>query len=302
MCASRVRGLGVLASGRVGSGATPRQSNSAEAAAGLTLVLRPVDDFAVEQMDPALGGSRVHKGAIWGKQIENPGYKVLLLRGGITRTRRSMMKSTRCICRTVAVLVVLVGTTAMVSAQGARTGDRPVPETFTATTTNMEPAGESLRFSVLRWSSEEDRHEVLSILTSEETQNEEAESAEPQALQELPSVGHLWLGSSGVGYSLKYAYRLATPDGGERITFITGRSLGSFAREPWRAVDEPNPPVTGYTVIELRLDADGNGEGKMSLAADVVFDTEAGTVALDSYETTPVLLEAVTREPPPYGA
>ena len=222
------------------------------------------------------------------------------------------MKSTRCIWRTVAVLVVLVATTAMVSAQGARTGDRPVPETFTATTTNMEPAGESLKFSVLRWSSEEDRREVLSILTpeeaqSEETENEEAESedaesADPQALQELPSVGYLWPGSSGVGYSLKYAYRLATPDGGERITFITGRSLGAFAREPWRAVDEPNPPVTGYTVIELRLDADGHGEGKMSLAADVVFDTEAGTVALDSYETTPVLLEAVTREPPPYGA
>ena len=38
----------------------------------------------------------------------------------------------------------------------------------------------------------------------------------------------------------------------------------------------------------------------MSLAADV--DTEAGTVALDNYETTPVLLEAVTREPPPYEA
>ena len=222
------------------------------------------------------------------------------------------MKSTRCIWRTVAVLVVLVATTAMVSAQGARTGDRPVPETFTATTTNMEPAGESLKFTVLRWSSEEDRHEVLSILTpeeaeSEETQNEEAEnedaeSADPQALQELPSVGYVWPGSSGVGYSLKYAYRLATPDGGERITFITGRSLGAFAREPWRAVDEPNPPVTGYTVIEFRLDADGHGEGKMSLASDVVFDTEAGTVALDSYETTPVLLEAVTREPPPYGA
>ena len=38
----------------------------------------------------------------------------------------------------------------------------------------------------------------------------------------------------------------------------------------------------------------------MSLAADV--DTEATTVALDNYETTPVLLEAVTREPPPYEA
>ena len=96
-------------------------------------------------------------------------------------------------------------------------------------------------------------------------------------------MGYLWPGSSGLGYSLKYAYRLAMPNGGERITFITGRSLGAFAREPWRAVDEPNPPVTGYTVIELRLDADGNGEGKMSLAADVMFDTEAGTVALDNY-------------------
>ena len=80
-----------------------------------------------------------------------------------------------------------------------------------------------------------------------------------------------------------------------------GRPLGTFAREPWRAVDEPKPPGT-YTVIELRLDADGNGEGKMSLVADVVVDTEAGTVALDNYETTPVLLEAVKREPSPYGA
>ena len=221
------------------------------------------------------------------------------------------MKSTLRIRRAVAVLVVLVATTAMVSAQGARTGDRPVPETFTATTTNMEPAGESLKFTVLRWSSEQDRREVLSILipeeatneeaTNEEAESEDAESAAPQALLELPSVGQLWLGSSGIGYSLKYAYRLTAPDEEERVTFITGRPLGAFAREPWRAVDEPKPPGT-YTVIELRLDADGNGEGKMSLAADVVFDTEAGTVALDNYETTPVLLEAVKREPSPYGA
>ena len=83
---------------------------------------------------------------------------------------------------------------------------------------------------------------------------------------------------------------------------ITEGPLGGFAREPWRAVDEPNPLVKGYTVIEFRLDGDGNGEGKMSLAADVAFDTEAGTVAPDNYETTPVLLEAVMREPSPYGA
>ena len=209
------------------------------------------------------------------------------------------MKSTLCIWPTVAVLVVLVVAAATASTQAGGAGNKPVPETFTATTTNMEPAGESIKFSVLRWSSEEERHEVLSILTGK-AESEDTDSAELKRLMELPNVGVLWPNSSSLGYSLKYAYRLVMPDGGERITFITGRSLGAFAREPWRAVDEPNPPVKEYTVIELRLD--GNGEGKMSLAADVVFDTEAGTVALDNYETTPVLLEAVKREPPPYWA
>ncbi len=211
------------------------------------------------------------------------------------------MKPTLRIWRAVAVFVVLVVSVATASAQAGGAGSRPVPETFTATTTNMEPVGESIRFSVLRWSSEEDRHEVLSILTGA-AESEDADSAEVKGLMELPSVGFLWPSSSGVGYSLKYSYRLATPDGGERITLITGRPLGQFAREPWRAVDKPNPSVKGYTVIELHLDSDGNGEGKMSLAADVVFDAEAGTVALENYESTPTLLETVTHQPEPYWA
>ena len=115
------------------------------------------------------------------------------------------MKSTRRLWCTVAVFVVLVATAATASAQAAgdKAGNRKVSETFTATTTNMEPAGESIKFSVLRWSSEEDWHEVLSILTGE-AESEDADSAELKPLMELPSVG----------CSLKYAYRLETPDGG----------------------------------------------------------------------------------------
>ncbi len=212
------------------------------------------------------------------------------------------MKFTLRIWRTVAVVVVLVATAAAASAQAAgdQARNRTAPEAFTATTTNMEPSGERLRFSVRRWSSEDDRHEVLAILTGDA--GSDADNATLTRLLEVPSVGFLWPGASGIGYSLKYASRLATPDGGERITFITGRSVGALGGELWRAVDEPTPPVDGYTVIELRLDGDGHGEGKMSLAAEVVFDTAGGLVALDHYETAPVLLEAVTREPPPYWA
>ena len=212
------------------------------------------------------------------------------------------MKPTLCIWCTVAVVVVLVGMAATASAQAAgdQAENRTAPEVFTATTTNMEPAGERLRFSVRRWSSGDDRHEVLAILTGDA--GSDADNATLTRLLEVPSVGFLWPGASGIGYSLKYASRLATPDGGERITFITGRSVGALGGELWRAVDEPTPPVDGYTVIELRLDGDGHGEGKMSLAAEVVFDAAGGLVALDHYETAPVLLEAVTREPPPYWA
>jgi hypothetical protein len=46
-------------------------------------------------------------------------------------------------------------------------------------------------------------------------------------------------------------------------------------------------------VIEMRLDADGSGAGKTSLTTGVVAEAER-TLALDGYDSTPVLLE-VTR-------
>ena len=131
------------------------------------------------------------------------------------------MKSTRRLWCTVAVFVVLVATAATASAQAAgdKAGNRKVSETFTATTTNMEPAGESIKFSVLRWSSEEDWHEVLSILTGE-AESEDADSAELKPLMELPSVG----------CSLKYAYRLETPDGGGGANYVHHRAVCRFVR------------------------------------------------------------------------
>ena len=86
-------------------------------------------------------------------------------------------------------------------------------------------------------------------------------------------------------------------DGGERITLVTSRRpLGSYAREPWAATGGPSPAANDFTVIDLILDADGEGTGTMSLAAQVVIDTSAGTVTLKRDDSTPILLDAVTRE------
>ena len=188
--------------------------------------------------------------------------------------------------------------------------DREVPETFTATTANMDPDGEDVRFSLLRWSSDADRRAVLDVLTGADDEpaaadggaDEEGESDESAALLELPTVGYLWPGSSGVGYSLKFAHRAAAPDGGEHLTFVTGRRLGTFGRAPWAPPDAPEAAPRRYTVIELRLDSSGAGAGATSAAADVAFDAENALVALRDYDAAPVLFENVRRRPPPYWA
>ena len=190
---------------------------------------------------------------------------------------------------------------AALAAPPAAAQNAPAPETFTATTVNMEPAGEDLRFSVLRWSTEADRRAAVDVLTTPEAEAGGTDG-ELTALLELPSLGYLWPGGSSVGYSLKYARRVSLAGGGERLTFVTGRRLGTFDRASWMPDGAPQAADRPFTVIELRIDHANTGEGKLSAGAEIVFDTNRSTVALRDYAGAPVLLEAVQRQPPPYWA
>ena len=48
-------------------------------------------------------------------------------------------------------------------------------------------------------------------------------------------------------------------------------------------------------MIELRLNGEGEGEGKMSLATKVIYDRERNSVTLENYDLQPVLLTNVKR-------
>ncbi len=211
------------------------------------------------------------------------------------------MKSTSYLQSVLGCLPFVVAAVA-VAAQPAAAQEVPVPETFTATTVNIDPAEEDLRFSVLRWSTEADRVAVVDVLTSPaaEAGGTDGELAD---LLELPSLGHLWLGSSSVGYSLKYARRVPLAGGGENLTFVTGRRVGTFGRAAWMPDRAPaDAPTRPFTVIELRIDHMNEGEGKLSAAAEIAIDTNRSLVALDDYAAAPVVLESVTRQPLPYWA
>jgi hypothetical protein len=54
---------------------------------------------------------------------------------------------------------------------------------------------------------------------------------------------------------------MALPEGGERVVLVTDRRIGF-----WEAANQPRLIDYPFTVIELHLNRDGEGEGKMSIA------------------------------------
>jgi hypothetical protein len=85
-----------------------------------------------------------------------------------------------------------------------------------------------------------------------------------QALQNLEPVGHIRTPQS-IGYDLRYANRAPAEDGGVRVFIATDRPIG-FGE----AANRPRLIQYPFTYIELRLDKNGKGEGKLSLATRVL--------------------------------
>src|SRR5439155_25038913 len=81
------------------------------------------------------------------------------------------------------------------------------------------------------------------------------ESSLAAALQTAPTAGILWT-SESTGYSIHYAYRIAQPDGGQRIILATDRRLGVW-NNLWKPVGGATANNYEFTVIELRLNAKG---------------------------------------------
>lgn len=190
-------------------------------------------------------------------------------------------------------LVCAPASSAETPASDANDTGRSAPDTYTATTVAMTPADLELRIDVLEWSDEAGRSAAVAAL-----QNPSEVTA---ALQKLPTLGYVWRSGSGVGYALKYAHRVPTPEG-ERLTFVTDKPLGAYDFEPWTAEAAAKSSDLAYSVIELYLDESGRGDGTLSLAAEVQLQPEAGLVSLKTNDGAPHLLKDAEHQPKPYWA
>jgi hypothetical protein len=161
------------------------------------------------------------------------------------------------------------------------------PERFTALAVNMGTPARwqtlSVEMAVNRWSTDAERDRLVSVLL------EKGPDELLKVLQDMPRVGYIRTPDS-IGYDLHFARRNPGPDGGERVTLATDRYIGF-----WEAANRPRTIDYPFTVIELRVGPNGEGEGKMSLFTKIIIDKESNTVVLENYGTQPVLLQAVRR-------
>ena len=106
----------------------------------------------------------------------------------------------------------------------------------------------------------------------------------------MPRMGY-FRAPGNLGWDVHFARKVPLPDGGERVVLVTDRRINF-----WEAANRPRSIDYPFTVIELRLNKDGEGEGKMSIATKIIPDKENNIVTLENYDIQPVLLTNVRRE------
>src|SRR3954452_5769629 len=165
-------------------------------------------------------------------------------------------------------------------AQTNGTGER-----FIANAVNMNRgAAGNIEIVVERWSTDADRDKLMSVMMNK------GPDKLLDALQDMPRMGYFRTPDS-VGWDIHFARRTPTAEGGERVTLVTDRRIGF-----WEAANQPRSIDYPFTVVELRLNRDGEGEGKMSLATKIIADKENNIITLENYDLQPVMLNNIKRE------
>lgn len=169
---------------------------------------------------------------------------------------------------------------------------------ITAWAVNMSNIGTgsnaTVDFLIDRWSTPADRETLITTMI------EQGQDELLKVLQRMPSHGRMrfpaWQGpdpfKAVLGWDLRYAAQDPLPDGGRRIVAALDRymSLWEVRNQP-RTVDYP------FTFIEIRVNKNGEGDGKMSVATKVNFDRRNKVIELENYASEAVRLQNVRIKP-----
>jgi hypothetical protein len=172
-----------------------------------------------------------------------------------------------------------VGLTVAAAAQSNGLGER-----FTATAMDMDRGTTTqIQIVVDRWSSEAQRSRLLDVLTNQGPERL------LDAIQDQPKVGYIRT-STSLAWDLRYAHRTPGEDGGERVVVITDRPIAFWETASGaRTLDYP------FTVVDIRMPREGDGQGMLSVAAMITRDA-GGEITIENWGTQPIRLTHVHAE------
>ena len=174
---------------------------------------------------------------------------------------------------------------------GQTNGEKLEISAFAVNMSNIGPGSSAVvDITIDRWSTPAERELLI------KTMLEKNSDALLRELQKLPEHGRFRIpGLVGpdphnlrLGNPLHYAWQTAQPEGGRRIVIATDRYIGfAEARNQPRTVDYP------FTLFEIRVDKNGEGQGKMAVATKISFDKKKNAIELENYASEPVRLNNV---------
>jgi hypothetical protein len=147
-----------------------------------------------------------------------------------------------------------------------------------------------VQINIDSWSTPEERELLITTMV------EKKPADLLKALQKLPVRGRFRIPTArqpdphhlSLGLDIHYAWQTPLPEGGRRIVLATDRYIGfQEARNQPRSIDYP------FSLIEIRTDKDGKGQGKMAVATKIDFDKDKKVVQIENYGSEPVRLNEV---------
>ena len=163
-------------------------------------------------------------------------------------------------------------------------------ESFTGFAINMNsrPSTATVDFTIERWSTDAEREQLLSILKEQKDPNR-ANQQLLKALQKMPKVGYIRTPNT-LAWDLRYARQSPLEDGGRRIVLGTDRPIGfREARNQPRSMDYP------FTVVEIQLDKNDKGVGKI-LAGTKIFIDKNNNLVLENYGQQPIRFNEIRKQ------
>lgn len=132
-----------------------------------------------------------------------------------------------------------------------------------------------------RWSTPAERDTLVAAL------KEGGKDGLLRALQKIKKPAGYIQSPGSVGYPLRFAWQVPTPDGGKRVLIATDRPVSFLeAANSTRTMDYP------FMFIDVRLGPDGKGQGKLLPLAKIDVN-EDHVVEIENYASEPIRLTEV---------